>query len=296
MDIFDISEETRCEFVVSTERKKLWRCLLEILSVIDDICKRHDISYFAIFGTLLGAVRHQGFIPWDDDLDIGIKRKDYDRFISIAQKEVHGKFFLQTSLTDRNYYREHARIRNSETTGISECLQANGCNNGIYVDIIPIEKYSDSPMGKFHSAFSRVLGRILYIKVRYKNMPRKTLRNKFLFYCGCFINLKAGHRFREWIEARNACRDTGMLTLGDVYYSHFSMSNLIYSDDDFDDILEMKFENTTIPCPVGYVHILETTYGDYMRFPPKEKRGKDHSTVFDTETPYKDYIREHYAK
>lgn len=86
-------DEVRDGFFVPSEMKRAWAAELEVLSEIDKICKKHNIQYFADWGTLLAAVRHEGFIPWDDDLDITMKREDYHRFMEIAQTELPEGFF-----------------------------------------------------------------------------------------------------------------------------------------------------------------------------------------------------------
>ena len=85
--------------------KKLHETEIEILDAIVEICDLHQLKYYLIGGTLLGAIRHCGFIPWDDDLDIAMPRRDYNRFLKIAKKELNSKFFLQTCTTDKNYGR-----------------------------------------------------------------------------------------------------------------------------------------------------------------------------------------------
>lgn len=289
----NLGEEIRCEFPVSAERKQIWNCLLDLLSVVDVICKKHNIPYYAIGGTLLGAIRHGGFIPWDDDLDIAMMRSDYNRFLEIAEEELTGKYFLQTTLTDRNYYKEHARIRNSETTGICEHYELHECNNGIYIDILPLENYSDSFFGRMHSDLCRTIGRILTVKVHHNTRSRNSIKSHLIYGLGFLFNLKKTHTFREKLETHNASLDTEYVTLGDVYYSMYSRDRLTFERKDFESVEMMPFEKGEIPVPAGYRNILKKEYGDYMEFPPVEKRGLFHNIVFDPNTPYKRYIEEH---
>ncbi len=88
---------------------------LEILIETNKICRNHNIKYFIICGTLLGAVRHKGFIPWDDDLDIAMHRKDYDYFLKIANKELNEKYFCQSVYSEPDYYLPYAKIRKNKT-------------------------------------------------------------------------------------------------------------------------------------------------------------------------------------
>ena len=287
---FDLNEEVRCDYFVTKKQKQIWECLLELLSVVDKICEENDIPYFAIGGTMLGAVRHKGFIPWDDDLDIAMLREDYNRFLRIGEREIGGKFFLQTTLTDQEYYKEHARVRNSETTGICEHLELHNCNNGIYLDILPLENYQDSLPGHIHSKISRTIGRVLSVKVHHNTRSRNSMRSHIIYLISLFLNLRLTHRWREWFETSYSRKPAKYVTLGNVYYSMYKPENLIFERKDFERVERMLFENTTIPVPVGYDRILRINYGDYMQFPPIEKRGLHHNIVFDPETPYKEYI------
>lgn len=90
-----LTPENRCEFWVDESRKMLWKIELDIMEEIDGICKRHDIKYSILGGALIGAIRHKGFIPWDDDMDIGMLREDYNRFLEVAPKELSERFFFR---------------------------------------------------------------------------------------------------------------------------------------------------------------------------------------------------------
>ena len=101
------------DYKISDKMRKIWQVELAMLDKVDTICKKHDIQYFLLNGTLLGAVRHKGFIPWDDDLDIGMLRKDYDRFMEIAQRELEEPYFIQNIWTDKNcFFGGFSKLRN----------------------------------------------------------------------------------------------------------------------------------------------------------------------------------------
>ena len=105
---------------ITTATLKTRALQLDLVKQVEKICTKHDLNYFACGGTLIGAVRHGGFIPWDDDLDIVMKRKDYDKFLEIGQEELDSVYFLQTPLTDQFFYRPHAILRNSCSTCITK--------------------------------------------------------------------------------------------------------------------------------------------------------------------------------
>ena len=111
-------EEVRCDYLVNEKMKKIWAIQLDLLNKLLEVCQKHDIKVFAFAGTLLGAVRHKGFIPWDDDVDVCMERKEYERFLEVCNDEFPHPYFLQTALTDKRHFCGYARLRNSNTTGI----------------------------------------------------------------------------------------------------------------------------------------------------------------------------------
>lgn len=111
---------------------------LEILEKVDQVCNKHGIKYYLCAGTLLGAVRHKGFIPWDDDIDISMPYDDYLRFIQIAQDELGEKYFLQNSTTERNWYRAYSTIRIRNTKMLPQVYKNWDIDHGIWLDIFPL--------------------------------------------------------------------------------------------------------------------------------------------------------------
>ena len=140
-----LNEEIRCGYTVTKQKKELWAIELDLLVQVQKICKKHDIQYFAYAGTMLGAVRHNGFIPWDDDIDIMMTRANYKKFCDIAEKELEYTYFLQTEKTDTTTIMGLAKIRNSKTTGILKSHENRNFkfNQGIFLDIFPLDNIPD---------------------------------------------------------------------------------------------------------------------------------------------------------
>ena len=135
-----LTEEIRNDFFVSIERKKLWTVLLDLLIELDEVCTRNNLRYFILGGTLLGAVRHKGFIPWDDDIDVCMPREEYEKLLKL-QNEFKHPYFLQTPYTDPNFFWSSTKLRNSNTTQIVDMFKYQGFNQGICITIFPLDKW-----------------------------------------------------------------------------------------------------------------------------------------------------------
>ena len=111
---------------------------LDLLKEFVKFCELHNLTYFLIGGTLLGAIRHLGFIPWDDDIDVGMPRPDYDRFCELAEKHFVGDIFFQSYRSDKGYPYIFSKLRNSNTTFIEKIYRHVPMNHGVYIDIFPL--------------------------------------------------------------------------------------------------------------------------------------------------------------
>lgn len=291
-----IKAETRCGWPVSTLMKKVWWVQLDLLTKMDEICTKHDLQWFCIWGTLLGAVRHHGFIPWDDDVDIVMPREDYERFSLIAEKELSSPYFLQTTLNDSECFYMWASLRNSETTGNRISCLSKKQNNGIGIDIMPLDGCESNPLAFQISRFPVRVASILantYLNEFNMSMPARVLR-KILRFTG--FNYRKAY---VWAENRNR------KFAGDKYPKFTfraladpnvkDISTIMWDKSDFQETIRMPFESITVPVPCGYDRILTKAYKNYMEFPPVEKRKGKHSVVFQPDIPYRQYCAEVYG-
>ena len=146
-----LNEENRDGYVVSAEMKSVWAVELDLAQELLRVCRKHNLKIFADFGTLLGAVRHKGFIPWDDDMDFSMFREDYEKLCSIAPDEFKQPYFFQYSNSGKEFVNGHAKLRNSLTTGIvkNELGRNLGYNQGIFIDIFPLDNVSNNGAIRF---------------------------------------------------------------------------------------------------------------------------------------------------
>lgn len=275
---FYMGEEVRCDFIVSEKRKKVWKTQLDIAQEVKRICEKHDIKYFIIWGTLLGAVRHKGYIPWDDDFDIAFLRSDFEKFCKIARKEIKPPFFYQDALSDREYFIGYARIRDSRTTGWILENPSPTYNNGIYIDLYPLDVIPKNEcLWGIQSSILNCLLRQLW-----ENRLSKKSDAMYLL-------LVSLHRLccRAFDWERNPGK------LGTVYQPREVEEGYWFYAKDVERTVQMPFEDTVFPAPAGYRKLLRTVYGDYMKFPPKRKRGAWHGgqVVFEPDMPYQEFYK-----
>ncbi len=289
-----LEEETRSGFIVSAEMKKVWAVELDLLGELDRVCRKLGLSYYADSGTLLGAVRHQGFIPWDDDIDVVMFREDYDKLVKTAANEFDHPYFFQTAYSDDGYYRGHAQLRNSETTNmLPEEALTRPFNQGIFLDIFPLDASEADPheRDKKLEALRRYrrMFRLLHspdspnpLKQAAKRMLRRSL-------------LQYGPK-RLYARFEDLCRqDNGAGEHVDKvsFYTRSEQYRLIPRSV-FQQTVSLPFEFMTVPAPLEYDTLLRLYYGDSYMQP--QRLSSDHQTggalTTDPDTPYKETIRQ----
>jgi lipopolysaccharide cholinephosphotransferase len=294
-----LDEEVRCDYLVTHEMKEVWAVELDLLAELLRVCKKHNIKIFASGGTMLGAVRHKGFIPWDDDIDMAMFREDYDKLCDVAPLEFSYPYFFQTEYTDKGSLRGHAQLRNSETTGIlsSEFKNKLTFNQGIFLDIFPLDNVIDDER-KFQkqkkkaiwfrkistlcsSLSTRYHSNGNQIKVFIKTILHFLFNNLFKFLEVFFYN-----RFESVCQKYNSHQTEKISPL----VLNFRLKSNIRYREDFTDVCDMNFEFMTIPVGTGFDHSLSEMYGNYRVF---EKGTSLHGEIIlDTNKSYKDTIKE----
>ena len=140
--------------LTNKELKKLQKIELELLIEFDRICNKHNLKYVLVGGTLIGAIRHKGFIPWDDDIDISMPRNDYNKFIEIQKKELnHNKYYFQSMETNKNFGLPFGKLRRKDSIYCESTCPIARNEQGIWIDIFPIDKISDNKILAFLDFF-----------------------------------------------------------------------------------------------------------------------------------------------
>lgn len=253
---------------------------LQALLEADRICRKHGIRYFVIAGTLLGAVRHHGFIPWDDDLDIGLPRADYERFLRVAAKELDGRFFLQTNETDREYFLCYAKIRVNGTRMVEANAMDCAIHHGVYIDVFPLDSVPDGWVTRWlHKWSTHGLIRAALARSNFRLTRGGRLRKLLhLALHGALRPFPLGVLLR-WADramARYSGRETAcIINLGGAYGYRRETLRRAY----FNDAVELPFEEHSVLAPARWHELLTDYYGDYMTPPPPEQRHNRHQAV-----------------
>ncbi len=272
--------------MTNEELRRVQLTQLEIAKEIKRICDKYQLKYIIDFGSLLGAVRHKGFIPWDDDMDISMPRADYEKFLDVAQKELGDKYFLQTYETDKYYPIPFAKIRKNGTSFVENAYENAKLHQGIYVDIFPYDVWTaNKRLQKKLRLKHHFLVAMLAMKCRaLKFKSENASFVKFVYKVLMFTVIKFFCLFTT--KKRLVAAYEKMAKKGDADFDGiFPSSNglkypyLVSPKSIFNETVELPFEDTTFSCPKDFDGYLKTLYGDYMQLPPEEKRYIGHHII-----------------
>lgn len=282
-----LKEEVICDFLVDEKRKKIWAIELDLLREFGRVCEKYNLKYFLVHGSLLGAIRHNGIIPWDDDIDVGMFREDYERFIEVAKDEFSEPYFLQTPYTDKGYFFSFIRLRNSNTTAISRAFQYESFNQGIYLDIFPFDYTEKEEMEERYNQIKKLtIQNSKYMKLKNPEFSiSETEKAQILS-----TNPLETYEMIQKLAMNHYKEPKDYLAF--AVWTNLEWPIYLYETKDHEELIEHEFEGMKIPVPVGYDKILRIIYGDYMKFPSIEKRGTWHQgAFFDPDAPYTEYIQ-----
>lgn len=248
----------------------LRRTELELLLEFQRLCQRLGLRYYLTAGTLLGAVRHKGFIPWDDDIDVVMPRWDYDKLARLAPGALAPEYVYQEYRTQPNFPYYFAKLRRRGTRVEEPILRAIAMDQGVYIDVFPLDRCPGPRRAKLLfkavelldcAVLARVSGEFVcgyqkpYMRFLWNTLRR--LPNKSLFA------LREGLRKLLGLGGKRLC------TVG----GHHGYPRESYDPEWFEQTVELEFEGHPFPAPAGWDALLKNMYGEYMTLPPEDERG-----------------------
>lgn len=262
--------------------QKLKALELDLLKAFIAVCEKHDLLYFLVEGSALGAVRHGGFIPWDDDIDVAMPREDYEKFLAVAQADLPEGLFLQTNETDPAYVTGFAKIRNSNTAFIETSARKLAINHGVYLDIFVLD-------GCNNFAATKKKTKLLQARIASRFLVKRSLKGRMVQFVAAIRYpsvaravrlLDTIHRAVPYATAEN------VVNYGSAWGKKEVMPREIYGKG-----VLGSFEGVPVRLPEKVDEYLTRLYGDYMTPPPPEKQVSHHNCdVIDLERSYKEYV------
>ena len=280
--------------------RNIQEAALEVFKEFHTICVKNKLTYFAIGGTCIGAIRHKGYIPWDDDIDVAMPYDDYLKFLEIARLNLRDDYSVITPHNCRHYVSIFSKLQNKNTTFIEEIgRDYKDRYSGIYIDIFPLFGLPKSNLKKKIIQRKRQVYNSLNLRMRFSFRDETNLKGKILwvlmypfrwilpfdYFIKIQIRMLEKYKFDESDKIYFCWRRLENLKKPRKSY------NAIFDYKDFSEMEFVQFEDTEIAIPKGYHGYLSKDFGDYMKLPPVEKRVSRHpKSLIDLKTPYSYYL------
>lgn len=263
--------------------RKVQLIQLEILIELDRVCKINNLSYQLFAGTLLGAIRHKGFIPWDDDIDVAMVRSDYEKFLNICDYYLNPSYFLQNYDTDPKFFRQFSRLRKNNTKYVQQSYKDIDMHHGIFIDIFPLDNVIPN------SIMENARYKIIYIfsrlnKIRNKGVSPnsnvfKRVLGKIIQISNIIVPKSTYNRMKTKIMKMFNNKNTGYLNHLTNGTTKIRFERFLMKEKDFNNVINWEFEHKRFPISRNYHNILINMYGDYMKLPSKEQQKPHHGII-----------------
>ena len=297
-----LDEEERCRYKVSTDLKKIWAVELDLLKEVIRVCDKYGLKYYADGGTLLGCLRHKGYIPWDDDIDITMMRADYDKLCAVAAEEFKAPYFFQTTFTDVDCHFHHAKLRNSSTSAVTECDLERKFNQGIWIDILPLDNIpdDDDELAEYVKELTLIQSKLGSFKTYLFNYQPKRGKGVVPFLRHSLKRLYVKYIWSKLHTPESLCLEIDSLMkrykdrpgkrIANVSMIWYVIPrNLYWRKEWFDGERFEDFEFLKMPVPTMGEKLMEMQYGDWHKM--VMGMSCHQPKIFDTERPYTEYIK-----
>ncbi|ANK59141.1 hypothetical protein AYR54_01970 [Loigolactobacillus backii] len=264
-----------------TQLDVLHKIELNLLKTVVDICERHQINYFMIGGSLLGTIRHQGFIPWDDDIDVGFLRQDYEKFLQVAAGELQPAQRLMTTQNTKDYGFAFSKIVAENTEMVETYNLPNNAVHSVYVDLFPFDAIPAAVQArqKQYKQF-KLYNRLVIERLKYGHADPPAKR-------AVIVALNLVHRFqsvgylKQERRAIMTAYQAQAATLDQINMcSQYAYGKEIIKQSELHQFITRSFSGLQVKVPAAYDAILTRMYGDYMQLPPKDKQVEKHLSDF----------------
>ena len=269
--------------------KKLKSIELQLMDEFISVCEKLKLNYYIIGGTLIGAVRHKGFIPWDDDIDVAMLREDYEIFLAKGQQLLSNSIFLQNFKTDPYYINCFSKLRMLNTAFVEKSVCKIPMNHGIYIDIFPLDYYFDKAANKLSFILkSRMIQARISLELQ-KSLDEssQSIKERLLKKAAKMLypdTVDALYTYEDLIKCKQ--RSTLVRNYGGAYGK-----KEIFPIEWLGDGEKLKFEGRLVNAPCEWDKYLSHIYGNYMILPPEEKRVGHHDAyIIDFDKSYTEYM------
>ena len=272
---------------------------LDILKAFIRVCDKHNLEYFLVYGTALGAIRHKGFIPWDDDIDVGMPRADYEKYIQLQSEYEGTPYFIQTFKSDPCYIYNYAKLRDSSTTFLENAFKNHRINQGVFIDVFPVdgmsrEEGNREKIGKknkfiwrqVYFSYLPALRRKIHKRTWFKDILLNIVAGLFYVFDIAHYRNKRVERFVRQVPFEEA-------KMAGIMFGFTWRINCMPADI-FRETIKVPFEDIEVKVVKQYDRYLTLLYKDYMKFPPVEQQvGHHYNSGVSLEQGYEDYMKEH---